>query len=138
MSNRSHSLLEIRPVIPTTVTNPNMGTDERFQNKILLPIIKMQNPLLILAFRNYIAKYKNTFYALGPEKRLDFIENSIQKDIKFKIFLKGVVVGQFTEEEYEIYVRNLSALNKRITKIIIECLKEQVQLFGPEHACPSV
>lgn len=109
-----------------------MGEEELFQNRTLRPIIKMQNPLLLLMFKNYIRKYKNGFYELGLEKRLDFIGNSIQKDVKFRNSLKGVVIGQFTEEEYGIYIQNSSPLNKRMMQMVIDRLKDQVQLFELE------
>jgi ATP-dependent Clp protease ATP-binding subunit ClpA len=58
-----------------------------------------------------------------------FIENAIQKDIKFRNSLKGMVIGQFTIEEYDMYIQNSSALNKRMMNLVIDRLKEQVQLF---------
>lgn len=106
-----------------------MSKDEQFQNSTLRPIIKFQNPLLIEAFKNYIIKHKNAFYQLNIEKRLDYIENAIQKDIKFRNSLKGMVIGQFTVEEYMTYIQNSSTLNKRMMNIVIERLKDQVQAF---------
>lgn len=136
MDNRSYHLLEIRPIVPSAVVTDNMGAEEQFQNRTLRPIIKMQNPLLILMFKNYIRKHKNGFYGLGLEKRLDFIGNAIRKDIKFRNSLKGVVIGQFTEEEYEMYIQNSSALNKRMMEMVINRLKDQVQLFANEALAP--
>jgi len=40
-----------------------------------------------------------------------------------------MIIGQFTLEEYTAYNRNSSALNKRMMNMIIERLKDQVQLF---------
>jgi len=132
MNNRSHHLLEIRPPIPSSVMTDNMGEEELFQNRTLRPIIKMQNPLLLLVFKNYIRKHKNGFYGLDIEKRLDFIGNAIQKDIKFRNSLKGIIIGQFTEEEYEIYLQNPSSLNKRMMQMVIDRLRDQIQLFENE------
>ncbi len=106
-----------------------MSKDEQFQNSTLRPIIKFQNPLLIEAFKNYIIKHKNAFYQLNIEKRLDYIENAIQKDIKFRNSLKGIIIGQFTVEEYMAYIQNSSTLNKRMMNIVVERLKDQVQAF---------
>jgi len=106
-----------------------MSKDEQFQNGTLRPIIKFQNPLLIEAFKNYIVKHKNGFYELSVEKRLDYIENAIQKDIKFRNSLKGMVIGQFTVEEYMAYIQNSSALNKRMMNMVVERLKDQAQAF---------
>ncbi len=67
---------------------------------------------------------------------MDFIENAIHKDIKFRNSLKGMIIGQFTIEEYECYIRNSSALNKRMMNTVIERLKDQVQVF--DTAGPSL
>jgi hypothetical protein len=57
------------------------------------------------------------------------IENAIQKDIKFRNALKGMIIGLFTTEEYVIYIKNSSSLNKRMMGMLIERLKSQAQLF---------
>ena len=58
MSNRQFNLKSIRPEFLSTTINDNMSNDERFQNLVLRPIIKLQNDLLIEVFKNYIAKHK--------------------------------------------------------------------------------
>ncbi|WP_299534153.1 glyoxalase [Ulvibacterium sp.] len=129
MSDRSHSLLNIRPNIPKAKITLEMTDAERFQNETLRPIIKFQNPLLLAAFANYITKHKNRFHDLVLEKRLEYLENAIQKDIKFRNSLKGMIIGQFTLEEYQKYIQNSSALNKRMMGMVIDRLKDQIQFF---------
>jgi hypothetical protein len=129
MNSRDTYLQNIRPIILSALITDNMSEDERFQNKTLRPIIKLQNDLFLAVFKNYIRKYKNVFYNLSLEKKMIYIENAIQKNIKFRNSLKGMVIGQFTTIEYDIYIQNSSALNKRIMNIIMERLKDQVQLF---------
>jgi len=129
MNSRDNYLQSIRPIILSALVTDNMSENERFQNKTLRPIIKLQNDLFLAVFKNYIKKYKNVFYNLSLEKKMIYIENAIQKNIKFRNSLKGMVIGQFTTNEYETYIQNSSALNKRIMNIIMERLKDQVQLF---------
>ncbi len=129
MSDRSHNLLHIRPTILSAVIYESTCAEEEFQNRTLRPVIKFQNDLLIAALRNYIGKYKNRFYDLSLEKRMDYIENAVQKDIKFRNSLKGMIIGQFTVEEYELYIQNSSALNKRMMNMVIARYKDQIQLF---------
>ncbi len=129
MNQRSADLLRFRPEIPNAKVTPEMSFDEQFQNATLRPIIKFQNALLLAAFRNYISKHKNGFYELTLENRLSFIDNAVHKDIKFRNSLKGMIIGQFTLEEYETYITNSSALNKRMMNMVIERLKDQVQVF---------
>ncbi|MDC6386239.1 glyoxalase [Flagellimonas taeanensis] len=132
MDSRSKSLLDIRPDVKQSHFNSEMGFDERFQNQTLRPVIKIQNDLLIEAFKNYVGKHKGVFYDLPLEKKLQYIERAIQKDIKFRNSLKGMIIGQFTVEEYRDYISNSSALNKRMMNMVIERLKDQVQLLDHE------
>lgn len=129
MNSRSTNLLSLRPEIPSARITTDMSEDERFQNQTLRPIIKLQNLLIISVFKNYIGKHKNRFYELTLQKRMDYIENAVQKDIKFRNSLKGLIIGQFTVEEYDTYIKNSSALNKRMMNMVIERLKDQIQLL---------
>ncbi|MCB0459510.1 MAG: glyoxalase [Flavobacteriaceae bacterium] len=129
MNSRTNDLLDIRPEIPSATVTIQTSADERFQNITLRPVIKLQNDLFIEVFKNYIRKHKNAFYELSVEKKMLFVENAIQKDIKFRNSLKGMIIGQFTIEEYDMYIQNSSALNKRMMNLVIDRLKEQVQLF---------
>jgi len=133
MELRDKFLLQLRPEI-TSVINPIMSSEERFQNITLRPVAKLQNELLLNVFRNYIRKHKNVFYSLSIEKRLGYIENAIHKDMKFRNSLKGMLIGQFTIGEYQEYIENSSALNKRMMSIVKERLKSNVQLLEYEYA----
>lgn len=129
MSSRSTDLIRIRPELRKVKVAAEASSDEFFQNNTLRPVIKLQNDLIIAAFRNYVIKHKGYFFDLNQEKKLKYIENAIQKDIKFRNSLKGMVIGQFTLEEYERYIRNSSALNKRMMNMVIERLKDQLQVL---------
>ena len=129
MSTRSEKLLQQRPDIPTSKINDQMGSEEYFQNAVLRPILKLQNNLFISVFKNYIKKHKNVFYELSIEKKQRYVEHAIQKDIKFRNSLKGMIIGMFTVEEYETYTLNSSALNKRMMNLLIVRLKDQLLLF---------
>ncbi|TDS15017.1 hypothetical protein DFQ03_1651 [Maribacter caenipelagi] len=127
--DRTQKLQSIRPLIASAKIMPNMSDDERFQNETLRPILKLQNDLLLASYQNYINKMKNSFYELKLNKRMGYIANSIQKDIKFRNSLKGMIIGQFTVEEYEIYIKNSSALNKRMMNMVVKRIQDQIQYF---------
>jgi hypothetical protein len=135
MDTRDTSLLKIRPEIPNAKVTLLMSEEEYFQNKTIRPIAKFQNNLLVEVFKHYIKKHKNVFYDLSVEKRIDYIENAIYKDMKFRNSLKGILIGQFTIEEHRSYVGNSSALNKRMMSIVKERLKQNIQLL--EFHCAS-
>ncbi|MGV8814229.1 MAG: glyoxalase [Gelidibacter sp.] len=134
MKTRTHVLLRIRPALSNARIYDAMSSEERFQNTILRPILMLQNDLLIEVFKNYIAKHKNVFYGLSLPKQLDYIENVIHKDMKFRNSIKGMIIGQFTVEEYVIYIEYLSALNKRMMNLVRERFISHIQLFEPHMA----
>tara|TARA_B100000767_G_scaffold258968_1_gene268192 strand:- start:178 stop:594 length:417 start_codon:yes stop_codon:yes gene_type:complete len=129
MNDRPNDLLSIRPEIKKTIAFDSMSSDERFQNETLRPILKLQNPLLISVFTNYIEKRKGVFYDLSLDKKIIYIENSLIKDQKFRSSLKGLIIGHFTIAEYQKYSLNSSSLNKRIINMLIKRLQYQVKIF---------
>ncbi len=138
MISRTANLLAVRPIIASAKIYDSMSSEELFQNKTLRPIIKMQHDLFIAVFSNYISKRKNVFYELSLQKQLAYIENAIHKDMKFRNSVKGMIIGQFTVEEYTLYIENSSALNKRMMTIVKERLINSVQLFVKSEVLKAV
>jgi len=128
MSTRSQFLKEFRGDA-LGIINFETSSDEYFQNQILRPILKLQNDLYIELFKNYILKSKANFETFTIDKKCQFIEISIQKDTKFRNLLIGIVIGLFSIDEYLLYVKNTSSLNKRIITMLIERYKNQLQLL---------
>lgn len=128
MNTREAKIMELRGGAIGDI-HPQSSREEVFQNLTLRPILKLQNDLFIESFLNYINKYKNDFYTLSTEKKLVFIENAIHKDIKYRNALKGMVIALFTVDEFKEYTINSSNLNKRMMNMLIERLKDQVQLL---------
>jgi hypothetical protein len=138
MKNRTEDLQRLRPAIPNAKVLPGMSNEEKFQNETLRPIIKLQHDLLIAVFKNYISKRKNVFYELSMPKKMDYIEHAIHKDMKFRNSMKGMVIGQFTIQEYECYILNSSSLNKRMMNIVKERLIDSIQLFEEAEILKAV
>lgn len=133
METRDVFIRDFRGETLGTITAQS-SSEEIFQNQTLRPILKLQNDLFLAVFVNQISKHKNDFYKLSVEKKLHYIENVIQKDIKFRNALKGMVISLFSLDEYAEYIQNSSNLNKRMMNMLIERLKSQVQLFEmPEN-----
>ena len=131
MADRDTFLKEFRGETLGTVSAQS-SADELFQNQTIRPILKLQNDLFVAVFINYVNKNKADFYSYTVEKKLQTIENSIQKDIKFRNSLKGIIMALFTIEEYDTYIQNSSSLNKRMMNLLVDRLKSQVQLFELE------
>ncbi|MFY8010182.1 MAG: glyoxalase [Flavobacterium sp.] len=128
METRDNTVLEMRGETLGTI-NSQSSSEEIFQNRTLRPILKLQNDLFVQVFINYAIKQKSVFFSLTPEKKMVYIENVIQRDIKFRNSLKGMVIAFFTLEEYAEYIQNSSNLNKRMMNMLIERLKSQLQLI---------
>ena len=112
----------IRPVIHTIGSQENASSEERFQNEILRPIIKMQHRLIVAYFNSYLARTKLDFNLLSGFKKKEAISNAFSKDMQFKTELRGMIIGQLTVEEYHIYLGMASTLNKRIGNMLQERL----------------
>lgn len=120
--------LDLRPTIETKEFE-NSTVEERFQTQTLRPVLKLQNELLLGLFKNHIIESKNTFYALNPEKKDLFIENSLQKNLALKNKLLGLTIGMFTIEELEVYSTQTNLYNKRIISLIVERIRSQIHLL---------
>lgn len=118
---RDEVLIKIRPEIPTAKLSEDMTTAEKFQNQTLRPIIKLQHNMLLLAFRNYLAKHKADYYGLDIDNREKYIENIFSKDVNFRHQLGGMIIGQFTEQEYKEF-----HLDPDLKKRLINILKQRV------------
>ena len=128
MDQRDAFLKKFRGETIGTVTHQS-SSDELFQNEVLRPILKLQNDLFIASFINHLGKNRIDFNSFSVEKKMATIENSIQKDIKFRNALKGMIIALFTIDEYELYIKNSSSLNKRMMGMLIERLKSQLRLI---------
>ncbi|MFN2261376.1 MAG: glyoxalase [Psychroflexus sp.] len=129
MNARDEQLKSIRLEIPNAKIKSTTTDMERFQNETLRPIAKFQNDIILSIFKNYIRKYKNVFHKLNQDEKLKYIENSLKKDSKFKNLIRGIFMGHFTIEDYEFYIENASAVNKRIINLTKERLQSQLQYF---------
>ena len=125
MSNRDQNLKALRPLIPI-ISEKNITSDsEYFQNTTLRPILKLQHDLLLQIFQQYVIHRKSVFQKFSPEKKLEYIENSIRKDLNFRSLLIGIVVGHFSTEEFQAYSENENELRKRLINMLIERIKNQ-------------
>jgi len=128
MSNRDHFIATLRGETLGEIYS-QISEEELFQNQTLRPILKLQNELYLELFKYYSIKNKALFSQFSVEKKLYYIENTILNDNKFRNLLIGTTIGLMQIEEYKLYTKNASALNKRIITMLIERLKSQVQLL---------
>lgn len=128
MENRDTFIENLRGDVLGTISKDS-SNEEVFQNKTLRPILKLQNDLFLEVVKNQINKHKTDFYNFPIEKKLAYIDHIIKNDEKFRNSLKGIIIGLFTVIEYKDYILNSSSLNKRMMNMLIERIKNQIQLF---------
>ena len=114
IDNKKH----IRPTIGNIATLDYTSDEEKFQNTTLRPIIKMQHDLLVAFFNHYVASKKIAFAQLDGIKKKETLEGIFKTDHQFKTEIRGLIIGQFTVEEFDEYAANTTAFNKRIIAII--------------------
>jgi hypothetical protein len=128
MEDRNQFIEKFRGEPIGTITEQS-SVDEIFQNKTLRPILKLQNDLFIEVIKNQISKHKTDFYHFPTEKKMAYIEHIIKSEVKFRNSMKGIIISLFTIDEYNTYIKNSSSLNKRMMNMLIERIKNQIQLF---------
>ena len=122
---------KVRPVLKNLI-NSNTTDLERFQNEVIRPIIKMQNNLLTVFFKNYLRNRKIEFDRFKSEDQENKVKTILTKDINFKNILTGSIVGHFDENEIKIYLKSASELNKRIIQIVVQRLQENYRTQDEE------
>jgi hypothetical protein len=109
---------QIRPDISSIQFKENISQEEKFQNEVLRPIIKMQHELIVSCFEHFLNQNKIEFDALRDTQIKDFIQKTFTSNNGLKKDLNGLIIGLFTLEEYLEYLNHISQINKRINSII--------------------
>jgi len=102
--------LSIRPELALS----SSIADEDFQNKTLRPILKLQHDIIVLLFTSFCKKQKIKITEIKKEEFLGSVQNIIKKNAVLRNQCIGLVIGQFTTDEFTIYIKNESEFNKRI------------------------
>lgn len=119
-----------RPVITKAIVTTDTSPEEAFQNTVLRPIIKMKHDLLIAYTRNYLTHKKHDFALLSKEKKVNYLTSCFEQDQTLRSELRGLVIGQFSVDEYERYCQTSNATNRRIMNIIKERMIDHFELFS--------
>ena len=99
---------------------------EAFQNKVLRPILKSQNELLIALFRHWVSKHKTDFDRFSREDQFRYVQHTIRKDLNFRSLLLGTIIGKLTSEQYNAYSLLEEELNRRTINMLIQRLQSQL------------
>ena len=112
--------ITIRPSIKGIDSINDKSEAEKFQNTILRPILKLQHELLIVFFEDYTASKKIDFMKLSLAKKNETISKIFKTDTRFKLEIRGLIIGHFTTDEFKTYQYMKQEANKRIITMIQE------------------
>jgi hypothetical protein len=117
-------LTTIRPTIEATTANST--PIEHFQNETLRPILKFQHDLLMQVMQQYFIKRKGEFFKIKEKAQLQYLEDAIRKDLRFKAMLQGLIIGLFSESEFLFYSEYETELSRRLTDLLIQRFQSKV------------
>ena len=121
-----------RPIIKDLVKKHTTEI-ESFQNTIVRPIIKMQHPLLVASFKNYLEKRKVDLQSCSDLEINNKIKSIYNKDISYRNISLGLIIGHLSTSEFSYYINYSSEINKRIIKIIHQRVHNSLsEIFGLE------
>ena len=125
--SRDNFLLKSRPVIKCVkISNTEQFIIEDFQNKVLRPILKFQNDLLINLFIKYSHNKKQVLKILELEVKEKVIDDNFKKNSSLRQLLLGSVIAFFTSDEFITYDNFTYEINKRIFSMLKARLKDQL------------
>ena len=111
---------QLRPAIPSIVEKEQISVEEKFQNEVLRPIIKLQNDLIASCFNHYLKRKKIDFRNLTTDQIRNVIHKSFKSDTQLKADFRSLIIGLLTLEEYQQYLTISVQLNRRISSMIQE------------------
>ena len=121
-----------RPIIKDLVKKHTTEI-ESFQNTSVRPIIKMQHPLLVASFKNYLEKRKVDLQSCSDLEINNKIKLIYNNDISYRNISLGLIIGHFSTSEFSYYINYSSEINKRIIKIIHQRVHNSLsEIFGLE------
>ena len=100
--------------------------EERFQNGVLRPVLKLQNDLYLSFSQEYVMKQRKDYKTLTPADQRNYLAGSLQKDAVLKNTLLGMTLGMLTAEELTTYFLNPGNYNRRMSAMITERVLSQI------------
>lgn len=116
----------IRPEILSIGPQDDATIEERFQNEVLRPILKLQHDVILAHFHYYLERTKRSLVGLSGFEKKALIAGVFAKDLSLKLELRGMVLGLLTKEEFETYITIADSTNKRIVNMLQERIQSTV------------
>lgn len=129
MKDRDQILMSLRPTISRIDLEKVSQPEESFQNRTLRPILKLQQNVIIELVKSYLCQHKAKYAVMPLHEKIKLIESVLQKDLKLKSTLQGIVIGQFTLLELKEFNSNSQNLSKRIAHLLQQRIIDSIMLL---------
>lgn len=116
------------PARPLVATEPTtVSPAEQFQNQTIRPILKLLDGSIQALWQHHWPKRKTPFDRMARPDKLAYIERAIREDTRLRLTLVGMVLGQFTADEWQAFVADESEITRRMVSMLTQRLQSQVR-----------
>ncbi|MBK7789119.1 MAG: hypothetical protein IPJ54_11175 [Saprospiraceae bacterium] len=123
---REPTIIQLRPNIETIAESAESSVLEFFQNKTIRPILKLQNQVLIEAFKGLNRQKVATYSRMSDIQKRLRIRNILSKDAIARNVILGIVLGMMTSDELGFFFDHEKECRQRIMDMVAERLASQV------------
>ncbi len=114
----------VRPHVETELTA--VSPAEQFQNQTLRPILKLLDNPIQRFWLHHLPKRKTPYNRFNKSEKLAHIERAIREDTKLRLTLVGMIIGQFTPEEWSVFMNEEAEITRRILSLLVQRLQSHV------------
>ena len=122
--NTNERTTPARPLIATEPTAVSLA--EQFQNQTIRPILKLLDGSIQTLWHHHWPKRKTPFDRLTKSDKLAYIERAVREDTRLRLTLVGMVLGQFTPDEWQAFVADEAEITRRMVSMLTQRLQTQV------------
>lgn len=97
---------------------PDINPDERFQNVVLRPVLKLQNAHLCRVTIEAVLALNPAFRDLPEKKQRQFVTATLTSNLALRNQLLGIVLGMLEEVQLMEYLGSRKELAKRIQAML--------------------
>ena len=123
---REPTIIQLRPNIETIAESAESSVLEFFQNKTIRPILKLQNQVLIEAFKGLNRQKAATYSRMADIQKRVWLRNMLSKDAIARNVILGIVLGMMTSDELGFFFDHEKECRQRIMDMVAERLASQV------------
>lgn len=123
---REPTIIQLRPNIETIAESAESSVLEFFQNKTIRPILKLQNQVLIEAFKGLNRQKAATYSRMSAIQKRVWLRNMLSKDTIARNVILGIVLGMMTSDELGFFFDHEKECRQRIMDMVAERLASQV------------